>query len=113
MALLEDQQMRRRNSETDAVTLMTLHAAKGLEFPTVFLSGLEEGLLPHSRSLLKSEDIEEERRLMYVGITRAMDNLYLTNARSRMYFGSGEFQFPAGLFRNRGGESRKSLKIKN
>ena len=105
VALLEDQQMRRRNSETDAVTLMTLHAAKGLEFPTVFLSGLEEGLLPHSRSLLKSEDIEEERRLMYVGITRAMDNLYLTNARSRMYFGSRGISIPSRFISEIGEEN--------
>lgn len=105
VALLEDQQMRRRNNETDAVTLMTLHSAKGLEFPTVFLSGLEEGLLPHSRSLLKSEDIEEERRLMYVGITRAMDNLYLTNARSRMYFGSRGISIPSRFISEIGEEN--------
>lgn len=71
----------------DAVTLMTLHAAKGLEFPVVFMIGMEEGLFPHSRSLLDIQELEEERRLCYVGITRAKTNLYLTYARRRLYFG--------------------------
>jgi len=81
-------------SEADAyderaqITLMTLHAAKGLEFPLVFLCGLEEGLFPHSRTLLKPDDIEEERRLCYVGMTRAMDALVLTRAVYRRRYGS-------------------------
>ncbi len=73
--------------EDDRVTLMTLHAAKGLEFPVVFMAGMEEGLFPHSRTLMDEAQIEEERRTCYVGITRAEKKLYLTNAKSRMYFG--------------------------
>ncbi len=81
-------------SETDAydprgqVTLMTLHAAKGLEFSVVFLAGLEEGLFPHSRTLLAPEELEEERRLCYVGMTRAMDSLVLSRARYRRRYGT-------------------------
>jgi DNA helicase-2/ATP-dependent DNA helicase PcrA len=74
--------------ENSRITLMTLHAAKGLEFPLVFLVGLEEGLFPHSRTLLAPDDIEEERRLCYVGMTRAMDTLVLTNARYRRRYGT-------------------------
>jgi len=74
--------------ENARVTLMTLHAAKGLEFPLVFLIGLEEGLFPHSRTLLAPDDIEEERRLCYVGMTRAMDALILTRARYRRRYGT-------------------------
>jgi DNA helicase-2/ATP-dependent DNA helicase PcrA len=70
------------------ITLMSLHAAKGLEFPLVFLSGLEEGLFPHSRTMLVPEDIEEERRLCYVGMTRAMDQLVLTRAVYRRRYGT-------------------------
>jgi DNA helicase II / ATP-dependent DNA helicase PcrA len=74
--------------ENSRITLMTLHTAKGLEFPLVFLVGLEEGLFPHSRTLLAPDDIEEERRLCYVGMTRAMDTLILTRARFRRRFGT-------------------------
>src|SRR6185312_4240926 len=76
------------NLEQDSVKLMTLHAAKGLEFPTVFLMGLEEGLFPHIRSIDSPAAMEEERRLMYVGVTRAEDRLYLTYSRKRTTFGS-------------------------
>ena len=71
------------------VTLMTLHAAKGLEFPVVFIIGLEEGILPHQRVYDSgNDDLEEERRLMYVGMTRARQELYLTYATSRLQYGS-------------------------
>ena len=73
--------------EDDRVTLMTMHSAKGLEFPVVFLAGMEEGLFPHSRTLMNETEIEEERRTCYVGITRAERKLYLTNAQSRMMYG--------------------------
>src|SRR3990172_1542162 len=78
----------RKSKSADAVTLMTLHAAKGLEFKIVFMVGMEEGLFPHARSLTDAEQMEEERRLMYVGMTRAMDKLYLTYARRRLFFGT-------------------------
>ena len=74
-------------SGSGKVTLMTLHAAKGLEFPAIFIVGMEEGLFPHSRSLFDAGELEEERRLAYVGITRAKELLYLTYAGRRLYFG--------------------------
>lgn len=76
------------DSNSDAVTLMTIHAAKGLEFSNVFLVGMEEGIFPHARSLYSQTELEEERRLCYVGITRARKNLFLTYTRNRLYFGS-------------------------
>ncbi|MBE0500855.1 MAG: UvrD-helicase domain-containing protein [Desulfuromonadales bacterium] len=81
----------------DRVTLMTLHAAKGLEFPVVFMSGMEQGLFPNARSSATSTELEEERRLCYVGMTRAMDKLYLTHARRRRMFGSYQYN-PPSLF---------------
>jgi len=81
--------------ERDAVTLLTLHAAKGLEFSAVFLTGVEEGLLPHSRAFDEPDGLAEERRLMYVGITRAKEYLYLTHAFRRTVFGSNQTTVPS------------------
>jgi DNA helicase II / ATP-dependent DNA helicase PcrA len=104
--------------ESARITLMTLHAAKGLEFPLVFLCGLEEGLFPHSRTLLEMDDIEEERRLCYVGMTRAMDTLILSRAVYRRRYGTdlpeasvpSRFleEVPAGLIEELGGSRRRA-----
>ncbi len=84
------------NSEDrNAVTLMTIHASKGLEFPTVFIVGMEEGLFPHAQSQLETNELEEERRLCYVAITRAMERVFLTNTMSRLYFGSTQSNIPS------------------
>jgi len=81
--------------ENHLVTLMTLHSAKGLEFPVVFLAGMEEGIFPHSNSMAENEDLEEERRLCYVGITRAQDKLHLLRAKRRRRFGDIEMNPPS------------------
>ncbi|WP_407856194.1 DNA helicase PcrA [Enterococcus hailinensis] len=81
--------------ESAQVTLMTLHAAKGLEFPIVFLIGMEEKIFPLSRSLMEESELEEERRLAYVGITRAEESLYLTNAFSRTLYGKTQYNQPS------------------
>ena len=102
-----------RKQTKNAVTLMTLHAAKGLEFPTIFIVGMEEGLFPHSRSLMDVNQLEEERRLAYVGITRAKEVVYLTYASSRLYFGERTSNppsrfitdIPEDLLENVGGNS--------
>ena len=86
IALITDQD--RDNASTDTVSLMTIHLAKGLEFPHVFIAGAEEGIFPHSRSLMDASAIEEERRLMYVAITRAKISLYITRAHERYTFGN-------------------------
>ena len=85
VALLSD--LDQFDNQGNAVTLMTLHSAKGLEFPVVFMVGMEEGIFPHSRSLFDQDEMEEERRLCYVGMTRAMEELYLLHANSRMLYG--------------------------
>ncbi|MBP9687322.1 UvrD-helicase domain-containing protein [Candidatus Woesebacteria bacterium] len=86
VALVEAQETKHADDQ-NAVTLMTLHSAKGLEFPVVFMVGMEEGLFPHSRALWDTNQLEEERRLAYVGITRAKEVLFLTYADRRLYFG--------------------------
>jgi DNA helicase-2/ATP-dependent DNA helicase PcrA len=83
------------SDEVDAPSLLTLHAAKGLEFPVVFLTGLEEGVLPHQRSFDDPEEMAEERRLMYVGVTRAQDRLYLTRAFRRTFRGQSDVSDPS------------------
>ena len=83
------------NKDAEVVTLMTLHNAKGLEFPIVFMVGMEEGLFPHANSFFEPQEIEEERRLCYVGMTRAQKRLYLTHARSRMIYGSSSANLPS------------------
>jgi len=92
-ALVADQDS--YEGEKDAVTLITLHAAKGLEFPVVFIAGLEEGVFPHSRALDDEKELEEERRLAYVGMTRAMRRLYLSHAWRRATWGMGQASLPS------------------
>ena len=81
--------------DEDYVVLMTLHLAKGLEFPVVFITGLEEGLFPHMHGLDSVEEIEEERRLCYVGMTRAKERLYLTSAAERKLYGNSRWHMPS------------------
>ena len=89
VALVEqtDSMTKADKGQRKAVTLMTLHASKGLEFKVVFMIGMEEGLFPHSRSMMDKHELEEERRLCYVGMTRAKEDLWLSYARKRLYFG--------------------------
>ena len=87
--------MSEHRESDDAVTLMTIHSAKGLEFKVVFLIGMEEGIFPHANSLMEAEGLEEERRLMYVGITRAKEILYITNAKRRMLYGKESLNLPS------------------
>lgn len=104
------------NEQRDAATLITLHAAKGLEFPVVFMVGMEDGILPHSRSLDSQEQLEEERRLTYVGITRAMQRLYLVHAFRRSFYGGNSVMqmpsrflndIPVGLLAKKSAKSTK------
>jgi DNA helicase-2/ATP-dependent DNA helicase PcrA len=84
---------------SDALQLMTVHSAKGLEFHAVFITGLEEGLFPHENSMTEAEGVEEERRLMYVALTRARRRLYLLLAQSRMLHGQTRYNVPSRFFR--------------
>ena len=81
--------------DEDAVIMMTMHAAKGLEFPVVFLAGMEDGLFPGFRAMEKEEDMEEERRLCYVAVTRAKEQLYLTCAERRLLYGRTQYAHPS------------------
>ena len=83
------------DAEADAVVMMTMHSAKGLEFPNVFLVGMEEGIFPGFRAVEKEEDLEEERRLCYVAVTRAKKQLYLTCAERRMMYGRTQYSRPS------------------
>ena len=87
--------MQQHKEDGDEITLMTIHSAKGLEFKVVFLVGMEEGIFPHINSLMESDGLEEERRLCYVGITRAKERLYLTNAKRRMLYGKETMNHPS------------------
>lgn len=89
------QEKNKKKENKEGIRLMTLHGAKGLEFEVVFLVGFEEGILPHSRCLIDESEIEEERRLCYVGITRAKDYLYITYANKRLYFGKSSLNEPS------------------
>jgi DNA helicase-2/ATP-dependent DNA helicase PcrA len=93
----------------DAIILMTMHSAKGLEFPVVFIIGMEEGVFPHSRAFMDNEELEEERRLAYVGITRAEEQLYLTCARMRTLFGKTTANAPSRFFKEIPGELVESV----
>lgn len=79
----------------DLVSIMTLHAAKGLEFPAVFVLAMEQGILPHERSMAKNDELEEERRLAFVGITRAKEELYLTHCKMREFRGQTNYAVPS------------------
>jgi DNA helicase II / ATP-dependent DNA helicase PcrA len=96
---------------SDAVTLMTLHAAKGLEFPVVFMAGMEESIFPHSRALYDQSEMEEERRLCYVGMTRAKEELYMLHAASRMLYGTTQHNPPARFMSEISGESVQETNI--
>lgn len=87
------------NEDEDAVVLMTLHSAKGLEFPVVFIPGMEEGIFPGNQSMFNEEDLEEERRLAYVGITRAKKKLYLISSQQRMLYGQTSRNMPSRFLR--------------
>ena len=100
------------DASEDAVQLMTIHSAKGLEFPLVFMAGMEEGLFPHKMSLDGLQGLEEERRLCYVGITRAMQKLYLCHAESRRMHGEENLTRPSRFLREIPEELRQEVRMK-
>jgi DNA helicase-2/ATP-dependent DNA helicase PcrA len=106
----EDQKDSDDKRERHAVTLMTLHSAKGLEFPHVYMVGMEEGLLPHQRSVIDGKSIDEERRLAYVGVTRAQDSLTLTFCKERMKWGKPRAQIPSRFLMEMRGETDRARK---
>lgn len=114
VALIEssDKPVRKNQPAQDFVSLMTIHSAKGLEFPVVFLVGMEEGLFPHAQSLGELAELEEERRLCYVAVTRAMEKLYFSNAGLRMYFGSIQSNPPSRFLGEIPKELLKIIKTK-
>jgi DNA helicase-2/ATP-dependent DNA helicase PcrA len=116
VALVADTEEPAEGADATKVTLMTLHGAKGLEFPLVFLVGMEEGVFPHTRALTEPDELEEERRLAYVGITRAMHKLHVSHAWSRTMFGATQYnppsrfldEIPAQLVEHVGERARRS-----
>jgi len=109
------------DDDDSRAVLMTLHTAKGLEFPCVFLIGMEDGVFPHMRSLTEPDELEEERRLAYVGITRAKERLFVSHAWSRMLFGSTQYnppsrfleEIPVELIESTGGQRRRNRSSRN
>ncbi len=117
MGFLEEAALAGREDQKDddkrerrAVTLMTLHSAKGLEFPHVYMVGMEEGLLPHQRSIIDGKSIDEERRLCYVGVTRAQDSLTMTFCKERMKWGKPRAQIPSRFLMEMRGETDRARK---
>ena len=108
-----DESANSEGQNSRVVSLMTLHSAKGLEFPVVFITGLEEGILPHGRALESEEEIEEERRLCYVGITRARERLYLTSAGMRNIFGQSQSKRESRFLREIKKDPKLMIEISN
>src|SRR5205823_1885097 len=99
------------DDEQNCVSIMTLHSAKGLEFPVVYMAAVEQGLLPHERSLARDEEVEEERRLAFVGITRAKHELYLCHARLREFRGQALYSVPSMFLDELPGEGVETIDL--